>query len=205
MTNRKINTIAFDMVGVLIQTEKLVSVRLKEFLGERLLIPIDDLKERYDTGYCIGTMDREAFWDGVIAEPWHGVERAFLEQLPFASGADETFKSLTDVGLRVAVISDMPREWAEIVLRYHRVLPYITASAYSNDGHGSKKDGRLFSALIASADTNPGSILLVDDRAKNVTQARELGMQARQLPLPDSDEKMADTLTSVQAVLAIVH
>lgn len=166
-----IRCVALDMIGVLVQEEKLISRGMVDFFGDRLLLPIEEIKKRYDTGFCVGALSREQFWDGLLDGDWHIAERDFLHARRFDQDAIEVIRQLAS-RVTVTVISDMPREWGEEILTFHGILSYLGAGVYSNDGTGSKKDGRLFDALVEEVGQPAESFLLVDDRLANLERAR---------------------------------
>ena len=201
---QSITAVALDMIGVLVQEEKLISRGFVNFFGEQLLLPIEEIKHRYDHGYCIGTMTRDQFWDGILSADWHIAERAFLLTRSFASDASQVLPRLA-ARYDLAVISDMPREWAEIILDAQGIRPLLVAGVFSNDGHGSKKDGGLFGALINALDRPASQILLVDDRPANLERAANAGITGIHLPLdhssPETEHSQVSSLTELAARL----
>jgi len=195
--NNNITAIAFDMIGVLVTEERLISRGFDDFFAGRLLLPIATIKERYDDGLCPGTMSRDEFWDGILDADWHAAESEFLSARAFAPDA-EMISALLSRHYDLAVISDMPREWAEPILAQHHILDRLTTAAFCNDGNGSKHDGRLFQALAEQLQRPAEEILLVDDRPANLTTAHELGYHCICCPLDSSVD--ARPFTTIQSL-----
>jgi FMN phosphatase YigB (HAD superfamily) len=170
-----VTAVALDMIGVLVTEERLISHGMAEYFGDQLLLPIDEIKERYDGGYCVGRLTREQFWDGLLEGDWHAAERDFLATRTFATDANVVTTRLAE-RYDLAVISDMPKEWAQMILDTHGISPTLSCAVYSNEGHGSKRDGGLFTALINSLARPANAIVLVDDRPANLERASQLGM-----------------------------
>lgn len=201
-----VDVVALDMIGVIIQEEKLISRGFVEYFGSQLRVDVDEIKKRYDEGYAIGATTREAFWDGVLDEDWRDAEAGFLAARRVAPAARQVVAEVSRTR-RIAVVSDMPREWATATLSQHGVMPYVSVAVFSNDGLGSKKDGRLFEALCDQAGVSPDKILLVDDRIRNLDTAWELGFQCAWLPLdPDAaDETAFPRLTDLTDIVSLLQ
>ena len=203
-----IDCVALDMIGVLVQEEKLISGGMKEFVGGELLVPLDVVKQRYDEGFVTGALTREEFWTGLLHGDWRSRERAFLEHRAVAPDAKRTCEVLHETGRLVGVISDMPRDWAVEILEMHGILSLVDAAVFSSDGLGSKKDGRLFRALEAATGIAPERTLLVDDRLKNLDSARTLGFKTAWLPLDARGDGASSThahLSSLAELPALVN
>ena len=180
---------ALDMIGVLVLEDKLISKGFVEHFGDRLALPITEIKDRYDAGFARGGLTRDQFWEGVLEGDWRRAEEEFLATRNFAPQAREVIAQLSAC-VAVAVISDMPRDWATALLKRHGVTPLLSGAVFSSDGVGSKKDGGLFDALCEAVKRPAQQILLVDDRVSNVERATARGMRAMWLPL-DSDEEQS--------------
>jgi len=183
----RVSAIALDMIGVLVQEERLISVGFPAYFGDRLRLPIEQIKERYDHGYSVGALSQDEFWEGILDEDWRAPEVEFLSSRAFAPDAAGVLSEL-QTAYRLAVISDMPREWAAKILELHGVLDRFQCGVYSNDGSGSKKDGRLFRALLDTLGLPGQEVLLVDDRQLNLDSAKEIGIRGAWLPLPGSSD-----------------
>ena len=153
----------------------------------------------------MGALSREQFWDGLIAGDWETAEAEFLHARQFNREAVDVVPQLAS-RLAVTVISDMPHEWGEEILKFHGIFEYLTAGVYSNDGSGSKRDGRLFDALVEAVGRPSQSCLLVDDRLANLERATARGWHGAWMPLESDnhEESPYPRLKSLQDVLAAV-
>lgn len=70
----------------------------------------------------------------------------------------------------------MPRSWGEYLLHQSGIWDLLEGALFSDDGCGSKSDNGLFRRLIDMAAVSEREILFIDDRAKHVSSARELGL-----------------------------
>lgn len=195
------------MVGVLLQEEKLVSKGLANFLGSSLRVPLAELKARYDDGLCIGALEPEAFWLDVVDASWRATQSAFLASRHMHPRCRDVVQTLVEDGCVVAVISDMPREWATPLLRRVGIYEYLSAAVFSDDGRGSKREGTLFSALLADLHASPAEMLLVDDTPRNLDLVDTMGWETIYCPLPELTRaeqakfRRIDDLTELPRVL----
>lgn len=170
--------VAFDMVGVVLDEERIVSTTLFEMLPKPPRIERDELKARYDSGLRLGRITREEFWSGVVSGDWKAFEREFIEGLRLVPGVKDAMRGFFESD-EVAVISDLPARWANIALDHAELSRYVSYGAYADEHGGArKKDGSLFRALEREMEVQPRECVVLDDTLENVRAAEALGMRA---------------------------
>lgn len=175
----KYKIVAFDMVGVVLDEERIVSTTLFESLPEPKPVTREDLKARYDEGLRLGKISAEEFWQGVVdGESWVDFEKSFVEGLRLVDGVKEAIQLCAERS-DVAVISDLPQRWAELALSDAGVAAKVAYGIFA-DQHGGqrKRDGSLFRVLEQQTGAAPGQTLVIDDTLANVRAAEQCGMDA---------------------------
>ena len=170
--------VAFDMVGVVLDEERVVSNALWNMLPDPKSIARDELKARYDDGLRLGRLSAERFWDGVVDGSWQEFERTFLNSLRLTPGAQAAMTSIA-VTKRVAVVSDLPARWACPILSRAGVDGAVSLAVFADEHGGArKKDGELLKILSREAELQPNQIVLIDDTVANALAAEEQDMNA---------------------------
>jgi HAD superfamily hydrolase (TIGR01509 family) len=168
--------VAFDMVGVVLDEERVVSKALWNMLPEPRKVPRDELKKRYDDGLRLGHLSAEEFWANVVDEPWPKFERKFLDSLRFTPGAQD---AMTEIARhkRVAVVSDLPSRWARPILARAGLDATVSLAVFADEHGGArKKDGQLLQILVREAELPATRVVLIDDTVANVIAAEKIGI-----------------------------
>lgn len=90
----------------------------------------------------------------------------------------EWAKSLRGLGLRTAVLSNMPVDLRDYLLGPASWLPEFDHLTFSCDVHSSKPDAPIYEHCLSGLGVAAPDTLFIDDREPNVTAARDLGMRA---------------------------
>jgi FMN phosphatase YigB (HAD superfamily) len=171
----KVQCIAFDVVGVLIREEKIVSRVLFGMLAEPKRITKEDLKKLYEDGLRMGKMSDAEFWSRFAEGDWHDTESRYLEGLTVDYSAAEVFLQLSS-HYKLAIVSDMPARWGRYVLNKIGCSSHVSVSIFSDEHRAEKEGGMPFRILRDELDIPFGSIIYVDDRKRNLRVADELGI-----------------------------
>jgi FMN phosphatase YigB (HAD superfamily) len=173
-----IKVVALDMVGVVLDEERIVSTTLYDLLPRPTEISRSELKARYDDGLRLGHLSPAEFWADAVNGDWVAFERDFLAGLSLVPGVDRAIEEYAK-SFTVTIVSDLPEKWAKIVLDCAGLSGHISRGAFA-DQHGGarKKDGALFRALQQEFGLPFEQFLVVDDTVANVRAAEALGMPA---------------------------
>jgi putative hydrolase of the HAD superfamily len=143
--------------------------------------------------YDIGELSAETFWRdiaGRLGRSFAGPQIAELVRLDVASwshlceGTIGLVHDLRSAGQRLAVLSNMPREQAEVVTEMP-VARNFEHLLFSCDFGAGKPDPGCFSQALARLDAPAEDVILIDDREDNVSAASAMGMRAIRFTSPE--------------------
>jgi len=163
--------IIFDLLGVILDEEKIASKRLTEFLSGRTTLTSDEIKQRYAEGLKVGKMTHEEFW-AFVGGNWQELEASFLNDLKFMPDAKQAIQSAAKIG-KVYLLSEIPRRWAENLLRRLGVFKLFTAIFVSDDFGLTKEDNELFQKVASKIGTK--TVIYIDDKEKNLVIPSQMG------------------------------
>jgi putative hydrolase of the HAD superfamily len=180
---RPIDGVMLDFGGVLAQppsTEALV--RLAAAVG----LAADSLEEawfRHRLEYDLGELAGPDYWRFVGGRSYDpaALERILAEDAACWAVANEAMVGWVDAlraaGLRVALLSNMPREvWA----RLRDGLGWLdrcSVVTLSYELRLAKPDPAIFRRCVSELGLPPSRVLFVDDRSENVEAAQALGFE----------------------------
>lgn len=186
-----ISTIFFDFGGVIIKAPNARRVnRWKKVLGindqPEILEMLENPQEsQLVKDICLGKIPEDHIWV-MMAEKWH-IKPALIEQvrrrLFSKRQLNQTivnFMSELNGKYQIAILSnagDQSRRMMEDVYHLDRIVDDIIISAEEGV---IKPDPRIFEIAMDRMSADPEASLLLDDTHKNVSAAREFGMQAVQ-------------------------
>ncbi len=82
---------------------------------------------------------------------------------------------------RLALLSDHAREWASYIIATHKFLDDLfVCKLFSFEIGCTKREPRMFHALLAMLSAAPGQCLFIDDNPWNVEVARSVGIDSIQ-------------------------
>jgi len=165
--------IIFDLLGVILDEEKIASKRLTTFLQGRTTLTSDEIKQRYAKGLKVGKMSHEEFWSFVGAD-WQEIETSFLNDLKFIPDAKSAIQSAAAIG-KVYLLSEIPRRWAENLLTRLGVIELFTTIFVSDDFGLTKEEHELFQKV--SSVVNTETVIYIDDKEKNLVIPSQMGWQ----------------------------
>lgn len=171
--NSQTVAIVFDLLGVILDEEKIASKRLTSFLQGRTTLTSDEIKQRYADGLKVGKMSHEEFWS-FVGSNWQEIEASFLNDLKFISDAQSAIQAANKIG-KVYLLSEIPRRWAENLLKRLGVMESFTAIFVSDDFGLKKEDIELFQKV--SSIINAETVIYIDDKEKNLIIPSEMGWQ----------------------------
>jgi putative hydrolase of the HAD superfamily len=136
--------------------------------------------------YDIGELSAQTFWQDIAGRLGRSFTRpqvAELVRLDVASwshlceGTVQLIHDLRSAGQRLAVLSNMPREQAEVVATMP-VARHFEHLLFSCDFNAGKPDAGCFSQALDRLGSPAGEVIFLDDRESNVRAATGMGMRA---------------------------
>jgi len=143
--------------------------------------------------YDIGELSAEIFWRDVADRLGRSFTRpqiAELIRLDIASwshlceGTVRLVHDLRSAGQRLAVLSNQPREQAEVVAGMP-VARHFEHLLFSCDFNAGKPDPGCFSQALDRLGVPAEEVILIDDRQDNVRAAVGMGMRAIRFTSPE--------------------
>ncbi|MCU0306854.1 MAG: HAD-IA family hydrolase [Thermoleophilia bacterium] len=170
---RRTRRLGLDLGGVLIRpflpgTAKRVARRTGRDRAEvRALLGRD-----FRMPYFAGRLPEDAIWDRLEIAPKAGRRLLRLDPLP-AMGRLPEWAAMADIW----IVSNHRHEWVDPVLAAEGVTDLAARILISSRTGLVKPDHAALEPLIADG-TDPEDVLFVDDQARNVEAARDMGMRA---------------------------
>ena len=169
-----IDVVVLDAMGVLFAVGDDVGELLTPFVAERggHAAAVADAYLAASLGAC----DADAFWFAVGLDG--SVEDAYLERLRLMPGVESFLAQVRAAELQLMCLSNDLARWADKLQRRFGLVGtfdlYLTSAVIGC----RKPDPRAFQALIDRAAVPAQRMLFIDDRAVNVSVAREHGLRA---------------------------
>ena len=184
--DQKIRAVLFDFGGVL--AEEGFRDGLDALASEQGL-EIDDMPKAgmqavYDSGFVLGRGSASEFWEllrqqtGLTGDDDYLTNR-ILDGFVIRAWMIDWVRQIRSQGYLTGILSDQTYWLDDLDKNNHfgQEFDRIYNSYYLGKG---KRDPTLFSDVADDLALPPSAILFIDDDAKNVTRAREAGMQALQ-------------------------
>jgi putative hydrolase of the HAD superfamily len=143
--------------------------------------------------YDIGELSARTFWQDIAGRLGRSFTRPQVTELVrldvaswshLCEGTVQLIIDLRSAGQRLAVLSNMPREQAEVVAGMP-VARHFEHLLFSCDFKAGKPDPGCFSQALARLDAPAEEVILIDDREDNVRAALAMGMRAIRFTTPE--------------------
>ena len=122
----------------------------------------------------LGTIDADAFWQAVGLSP--DVEDDYLGRFTLVPGL-EHFLDLAQPRLKtIACLSNDVSRWSMKLRKRFGLEKWIGHWTISADVHMRKPLLEIYRLCIDRLDVEPEQVLFIDDRARNLDSAAEVGM-----------------------------
>ena len=182
--------IAFDLDGVLINSEPLYRRAFINFLREREREPEEILFTK-----MMGTTGREAIL--ICKEHYQFTDephelsaacsvhfRMVLEQEPIQllPGAIELMERLTEKKIPYAVATSSGREYAQKVLTRFGILPRLQFLVTGDDVRFGKPNPEIYQAAAARFGIDPKTMIVIEDSANGMRAAQAAGARCIVVP-----------------------
>ena len=174
-----ITTIIFDLSEVLLRG----IVGSHTFLEKNLGFPVKDeyfYNDAFDQ-FMLGKISEDVYWQEVIKKnEWNisidilkkSARRNFTE----IKGTREIIKQLKEKGYTLILLSNHGKEWVEYIESQYAYRTLFNHVVYSYDVHLAKPNKDIFKHVLTTFALTPEECLLIDDSVKNVTAAKESGI-----------------------------
>ncbi|MDR1373578.1 MAG: HAD family phosphatase [Treponema sp.] len=156
-------------------------------LGGIALSALDELDRRYRGEHDRGVLSGVDFYKTILIEAGRNGDDAAAGRMLEADlqswsrvnpAAVKLMEDLKAAGLKLGILSNMPREFLTIARKQFPVFQLPDAGIFSCEIGSIKPEDGIYEALFATLGCSPYEIVFVDDLRPNVEAARVLGMNA---------------------------
>ena len=201
-----INTVIFDLDGVLVETKDLHWIAFNQALSEcgidhqismeRHVAEFDGLS----TNTKLSRLEKEGYVrDDQLREVWlrkQKITKDLLAEIKPRQNIKEVFKYLDEQGIKIAVVSNAIRETVETVLESLQVLSQVSLILANEDVEIEKPHPAPYWQAMIAMKSDPGQTLILEDSAIGRQAALRSGANLMPITTP------ADvTVISIQAHL----
>lgn len=168
--------LALDAMGVVYSTADDVRDLLVPYLRERGCARSDaEIEDQYNR-CSLGQFTSAQFWQqcGVL-----GDDEEYCSRHELTPGVLDLLATPTDAGWRVVALTNDVSEWSRLLRTRFDLTRWIPDWIVSGDIGIRKPDPRAYDALVHAAGVPATDIHFFDDRPRNVTAARQAGLDGR--------------------------
>jgi sugar-phosphatase len=197
---RLIEAVAFDMDGVLLDSEPIWrAVERDVFGGLGIQVTDDDLRETMG----VRIADVVARWHS--RHPWaepsveevadtvvEHVARSIEETGTLHPGVREAIDRLERSGVRLALASSSPMRLIRAVLRMGRLEDRFEVTVTAEDDERGKPHPDVYLRAARELGVRPERCLAIEDSINGVRSAKAAGMVCVAVPAPDNDASFDD-------------
>lgn len=172
-----ISWIIFDAMGVVFTVGDDTNDLLVPFIQERnKRISKENINEIY-LRVSLGQITSRKFWQEVgLGAQYPQIETVYLDtQLILDDGFIPVAKAMSKQ-YSLALLSNDVSEWSAY-LRNKFALDFFDVVAISGDIHSRKPDSNIYERFLKEAGAQAGECVFIDDRCKNLTVAKSIGMK----------------------------
>lgn len=191
-----IKLILFDLGGVVFTSGTKLFIKA---LSKRYRLPIEKLEEVLDgpigTEYREGKISREQFWQRVLThlplkESTDALTKEWIVHYDLIPGMKELITELKRK-YQVMYLSDNVRERVQSLDDRFKFLHWFNGGIFSHEVGVRKPDLRIYKLALKTAGVAASEAVFIDDKPKNLTPAKALGMK---IILFESVEKLKQDL-----------
>ncbi len=198
-------------MGVIFETGDDVNDLLVPFIqGKNGAIRPETIHELYRRA-SLGEISSASFWGSLgLGGAYPEIETEYLDTCltldpNFMAVANELVKTCS-----LALLSNDVSEWSDYLRAKYDLNRIFGVTVVSGDVGCRKPDRRIYSLLLERMDSNPRDCTFLDDRARNLRTASEMGMRTIRFAREESDECfLADAeirgLPELSGALARLH
>jgi putative hydrolase of the HAD superfamily len=175
MSDAAVDVVVLDAMGVIYRSGDDEGELLVPFVQKHGTVH-DVLEiERVYTRASRGEMPARELWRRLGVDP--AMEDAYLAQHALMDGAVELVDVLVQRGYRVACLSNDVSEWSLKLRKRFDLDARISTWVISGDVGSRKPDRAIYDALAQTLAAPFDTMILFDDRPKNLRAAAECGMR----------------------------
>lgn len=183
MIENNTKLIIFDITGVLTTDGHLVSSLLKSILPEK---DRDLLKINFKM-YELGQIPNDKFWRNIEVGNSDEIEHKLMDKIILREGMEQVLAELKKK-YQLAILSNMPKEWADTLSNKFHFKEYFETTIYSADYGTKKPDKELYEILLKKyPNIKPEEMTFVDDKLENLETAKQLGIQTILLKIEEDN------------------
>ncbi|MEU0790949.1 HAD-IA family hydrolase [Amycolatopsis sp. NPDC005961] len=173
-----IDVVLFDAMGVLYSSADDVGELLVPYLrSQGCVLRREKIVQLYQE-CSLGKMSSADFW--ATAGASDASDEDYCRNHRLTEGVVAVLAELDATGVRLGCLSNDVSEWSKLLRERFGLGEYLTDWFISGDTGVRKPDPEAFTGVCRRLDVLPNRILLIDDRAENVSAARAAGLQALQ-------------------------
>lgn len=167
-------TLVLDAMGVIYKSADDVVELLIPFIsahgGQSDAQIVDDAYMRAS----LGQITAREFWLEMNVDP--ALEDEYLSEHVLNEGLMEFLPKALEACDSIMCLSNDVSEWSAKLRRRFGLEEYFSRWFISGDMHLRKPDVRIYRHMLSAAGMSADEVVFVDDRAKNLLSAQELGM-----------------------------
>jgi putative hydrolase of the HAD superfamily len=173
-----IDIVLFDAMGVLYSAADDVGDLLVPYLRSHgCVLRREEIAQLYQE-CSLGKMSSADFW--AMAGASGASDEEYCRNHRLTEGVVAVLAELDTTDVRLGCLSNDVSEWSKLLRERFGLGEYLTDWFVSGDLGVRKPAPEAFTILCRRLDVVPNRILLIDDRAENVSAARAAGLQALQ-------------------------
>lgn len=171
-----IDVVLFDAMGVLYSSADDVGDLLVPYLRSHgSVLRREEIVQLYEE-CSLGKMSSSDFWANAGASG--ASDEEYCRNHRLTEGVVAVLAELDATGVRLGCLSNDVSEWSKLLREWFGLGEYLTDWFVSGDTGVRKPAPEAFTGACRRLDVAPNRILLIDDRAENVSAARAAGLQA---------------------------
>jgi putative hydrolase of the HAD superfamily len=167
--------LALDAMGVIYEIGDDVTDLLIPFIREHGGIADSLQIEAVYKEASLGRMPASEFWRRVSVPV--ELENDYLSRFRLSDCVHEFLELAVERFERVICLSNDLSEWSRHLRQRFDLEPYFSGCYISGDLGVRKPDRQIYERMLMDLNVDPGQVLFVDDRVKNLDTAAELAIQ----------------------------
>jgi putative hydrolase of the HAD superfamily len=171
----KLSCLVLDAMGVIFKSADDVAELLIPFIVEKSGSTDEKIIQSAYLEASLGEISPDEFWNRVNLAP--ELEDEFLSRHSLNPGITELLSLARDNGIPVWCLSNDVGRWSVKLRTNLGIENFLAGSIISGDVGVRKPDRAIYEQMIHSCGYRAEDILFVDDRERNVTASRELGIE----------------------------
>jgi len=162
--------VVFDFMGVIFTEGRVLSNLLIPMF--RPPLPFAEIRKRYSR-FVTGEIPSEQFWLGMVPDH-QTAQQAYLDSFELTDG----FEVISELKnhYRLAVLSEIPAEWGDYLVKKFRLDSIFDVMVLSGDVGVTKPDIRIFQIIMERLGKDR-RYYFIDDNHENLAVAATLGWE----------------------------